>query len=156
MTEDRPTSSPRLRFRKFIYSASRRFNRLSTAPIYYSTGAYYCLLKGFAAYHGAEDRLLHRNTGGDAHVAAVVPQRHTPQMLGVLIETRGIQGARIGIERQLQMLAGFGVFEIQLAVPGRLTILVGPHLHQQQLVPEISQILKGTLDVGIVEKIRDD
>ena len=59
------------------------------------------------------------------------------------------------VEGQLHFLPGLGVFNLQLAFPGRFAILVRPDLQQNQLVPEIGQILERFFAVAVVEKIRD-
>ena len=56
--------------------------------------------------------------------------------------------ARVVVERQFHVLPGFGVFQIQFAVPRRLAIFVRPDLDQDQLVAEVGQILQRLLAIA--------
>ena len=47
------------------------------------------------------------------------------------------------------------IFNFELAIPRRLTILVRPHMDQNHLVPEIRQILQRLLTPRVIQKIRD-
>src|SRR5215831_4419209 len=77
-------------------------------------------------------------------------------MIAEFIEARRVALASVGIESEFNALSGFGILELQFALPRRLTVFVRPNLHQHQLVTEIGKILERPFAVVFVEKIGND
>jgi len=71
------------------------------------------------------------------------PTRWMSRAVGV--ERLGIVEARRVVETDFKRLAGFGVGQIEQAIPAGFTIFVGPDLNQNQFVAEVGQVLQGAL-----------
>ena len=66
----------------------------------------------------------------------------------VLVKRGGVAPARRIVEGNVELRSGFGIGDIELAVPGRDTIVVGPQMHQDKFVPEVGQELQRFFRAG--------
>ena len=64
--------------------------------------------------------------------------------------------ARLLVKLNFHDFARLAVFQFQFAGPRRHTVFFRPQLNQEQLVPEITQILQRLIAPGVIEKIGDD
>src|SRR5258706_4457099 len=127
-------------------AVSTRHVRLRAPPSYYSLGA----------DQRSENHVFQRHRGRHARVPPAVADGDLLQTLRVLIERSRVFLPRPLSHLHLHTAARFGVHQLQLTVPGRLPVLLGPHLNQQEFVPVIGEVLQRLLAAVIIQEIGHD